>query len=92
MNMDDLLKQLTIDDLHGDTRDLAETIGMEAFLKLIEVYGGTGRLYIPQASVLTIPIRDAQIREEYDGTNLLNICRKWGISEGTVRRIVRAKK
>ena len=92
MNMDDLLKQLTIDDLHGDTRDLAETIGMEAFLKLIEVYGGTGRRYIPQASVLTIPIRDAQIREEYDGTNLLNICRKWGISEGTVRRIVRAKK
>lgn len=36
MNLDDLLKQLTIDDLHGDTRDLAETIGMEAFLKLVE--------------------------------------------------------
>ena len=92
MNLDDLLKQLTIDDLHGDTRDLAETIGMEAFLKLVEVYGGTGRLYIPQASILTIPIRNTQIREEYDGTNLANLCRKWGLSENSVRKIVRPKK
>lgn len=92
MNLDDLLKQLTIDDLHGDTRDLAETIGMEAFLKLVEVYGGTGRLYIPQASILTIPIRNAQIREEYDDTNLPKLCRKWGLSENSVRRIVRPKK
>ena len=92
MNLDDLLRQLTVDDLHGEARDLAEAIGMEAFLKLVEVYGGTGRLYIPQASILAIPIRDAQIRQEYDGTNLLKLCRKWGLSENSVRRIVRIKK
>ena len=92
MNLDDLLKQLTIDDLHGDTRDLAETIGMEAFLKLVEVYGGTGRLYIPQASILTIPIRNTQIRQEYDGTNLAKLSGKWGLSENSVRKIVRPKK
>ena len=71
----DLLQLLTIDDLHGESRELAETIGMDAFVKLVEVYGGTGRMYIPQADMLLIPVRDAKIREEYDGTNLYSICK-----------------
>lgn len=87
----DLLHLLTLEDLSGESRELAEVIGMEAFIKLVEVYGGTGRMYIPQADTLLIPVRDAKIREEYDGTNLYAICRKWDLSEGTVRRIVQEK-
>lgn len=87
----ELLQLLTLDDLHGESRELAETIGMDAFVKLVEVYGGTGRMYIPQADMLLIPVRDAKIREEYDGTNLYSICKKWELSEGTVRRIVQEK-
>lgn len=87
----ELLQLLTLEDLSGESRELAEVIGMEAFIKLVEVYGGTGRMYIPQADTLLIPVRDAKIRKEYDGTNLYAICRKWDLSEGTVRRIVQKK-
>ena len=86
-----LLHLLAIDDLDGENRELAETIGMDAFIKLVEVYGGTGRMYIPQADMLLIPVRNAKIREEYNGTNLYAICREWDLSEGYVRRIVQEK-
>lgn len=87
----DLLQQLRLEDLRGDARDLAELIGLEAYLKLVEVYGGTGRLYIPQPDILIIPVRDELIRREYNGDNLYTLCRKWDLSETSVRKIVQSK-
>lgn len=87
----ELLKLLTLEDLQGEARDLAELIGMDAFRKLVSVYGGTGRMYIPQPDMLLIPVRDAKIREEYDGSNIYELCRKWDLSEGYVRKIVAEK-
>ena len=45
----ELLNELKLEDLQGEARELAETIGMDAFRRLVDVYGGTGRVYIPQA-------------------------------------------
>ena len=59
----ELLNELKLEDLQGEARELAETIGMDAFRRLVDVYGGTGRVYIPQADKLLIPIRDRLIRE-----------------------------
>lgn len=87
----DLLELLTMDDLQGEARELAETIGMEAFRRLVSVYGGTGRMYIPQPDMLLIPVRDAKIRDEYNGGNIYELCRKWDLSEGYVRKIVAEK-
>ena len=53
-------------DVYKRQHELAETIGMDAFRRLVDVYGGTGRVYIPQADTLLIPIRDRLIREEYN--------------------------
>lgn len=86
-----LLESLTIDDLQGETRELAEIIGMGAFRRLVSVYGGTGRMYIPQPDMLLIPVRDTKIREEYNGNNIYELCRKWDLSEGYVRKIVAGK-
>lgn len=86
-----LLRQLTMDDLSGENHALAETIGLEAFIKLVETYGGTGRLYIPQADMLLIPIRDKKINEEYNGGNIYELCKKWGLSESYIRKIVQDK-
>lgn len=87
----DLLHLLTIDDLTGESLLLAQTVGMDAFIKLVEVYGGTGRMYIPQADMLLIPIRDRKINEEYDGTNIYELCDRWGLSESYIRKIVQEK-
>ena len=59
--------------------------------RLVDVYGGTGRVYIPQADKLLIPIRDRLIRDEYNGSNVYALCKKWNLSEGYVRGIVREK-
>lgn len=39
--MDPFLDNLTLEQLDGDAFDLAELIGMDAFKKLVEVYGGS---------------------------------------------------
>ena len=72
----ELLNELKLEDLQGEARELAETIGMDAFRRLVDVYGGTGRVYIPQADKLLIPIRDRLIRDEYDGSNVYALCKK----------------
>ena len=71
----ELLNHLQLDDLKGEAHELAETIGMDAFRRLVDVYGGTGRVYIPQADTLLIPIRDRLIREEYNGYNVYELCK-----------------
>ena len=87
----ELLELLQLEDLQGEAYELAELIGIEAFRKLVDRYGGTGRMYIPQADTLVIPLRDAKIREEYDGTNIYALCKKWELSEGYIRKIVAEK-
>ena len=87
----EMLQLLKLEDLQGENRELAETIGIEAYRKLVDVYGGTGRVYIPQPDTLLIPIRDRMIRDEYDGSNLYELCKRWNLSEGYVRSIVREK-
>ncbi len=87
----ELLNELKLEDLQGEARELAETIGMDAFRRLVDVYGGTGRVYIPQADKLLIPIRDRLIRDEYNGSNVYALCKKWSLSEGYIRGIVREK-
>ena len=87
----ELLNHLQLDDLKGETHELAETIGMDAFRRLVDVYGGTGRVYIPQADTLLIPIRDRLIREEYNGYNVYELCKKWDLGESMVRTIIRDK-
>ena len=56
------------------------------------MYGGTGRLYIPQPDKLMIPIRDRLIRDEFNGSNVYALLAKmWNLSEDKVRQIVREK-
>ena len=84
----ELLNHLQLDDLKGEAHELAETIGMDAFRRLVDVYGGSGRVYFPQAVTLLIPIRDRLIREVY---NVYELCKKWDLGESMVRTIIRDK-
>ena len=87
----ELLKELQIDDLQGENRELAECIGMEAFIKLVDVYGGTGRLYIPNPDTLLIPVRDKKICEQFNGGNIYELARKWSLTDAYIRNIVKDK-
>lgn len=85
--MDDLSKGLTIEMLSAELyKQIAEAIGTDNFYKLAEVVGGT-TIYIPKPDSLTRPVRDARIKEEFNGYNHLELARKYGVTERWVRQL-----
>lgn len=88
--MDDFLKSITIDQLDGDSLDLAEVIGMDAFLKLVAVYGGSNCLYVPRLLTLRTNARNQEMRKEYEaGATPKALARKYHLTERYVRDVVR---
>ena len=60
--------------------DLAELLGTENMLTLVESYSGM-IIYIPKLDSLLRNIRDRRIRQEYDGTNTRALALKYDVSE-----------
>lgn len=69
-------------------REIAELLGEDEAKKIYELFRGQQiffpiRLYDPEL------IRE-RIASEYDGTNIARLTRKYGYSEKTIRRIIKA--
>ena len=84
----DWLEQVQLDDLDGDQLEIAEAIGMEAYRNLVRTFGGN-QIRIYQEATLTRPIRDAEIRRQYNGHNELWLSRRYGLSDRVIREITR---
>ena len=84
-----MFKQYTIQltDLPPDFRDIAETIGIEPALKLVQARGGEG-IYIPKADKVCRAARDRAIRAEFNGANHRELARKYGLTVVWIRSIV----
>lgn len=80
MNQD----KITVDDLDGEQREIAECIGLESYLKLVEHFGGTS-IYIQKSDKSA---RDREIKELFNGYNYKTLARKFGLSESQIRRIL----
>ena len=89
--MDNFLEELTMEDLKGEAWELAETIGLDAFKRLVQAYNGTGRLYIPQCSRITAPIRDRHIYEDYGhgGLDVPKLALKYALTDAYLRQIIK---
>ena len=79
---------LTPEQVPEDIRWLCELVGMERFLQIIDNYGGEF-LYFPKRETLEKPLRRAAILRDFDGSNLLQLARKYGITERRIRAILR---
>ena len=79
--------EIQLSDLQGDQRELAEIIGIEAYLQLVKVYGGT-TIYIAKMDKLQNIKRDAEIAEAFNGYNYRQLAYKYRLSERTVREII----
>lgn len=82
----ELLDQLKVEHLEGDQRQLAETIGIEAYIKLIRMYSGSA-VYVPTIDNITLQLRDKLICEEYNGYNAFELAKKYGLSERWILNI-----
>lgn len=83
-----LLKELTIEDLQEQHRDFAEVLGMENLIRLSEHFGGTS-IYVPQRRELVKLRVYGMIRREYDGSNIKELASRYDVSESTVYNVVR---
>lgn len=85
--MSDLSKELTAEMLPDNLwRQIAEAIGVEALYKLAQEVGGA-TIYVPKPESLVRPVRDAKIKEEFNGYNHLALAKKYDVTERWVRQI-----
>lgn len=84
-------KIVSLDQLAGDQRELAETVGLEAYRKLVANYGGM-HVYICKSETILRELRNAEICNEFDGFNYRELAKKYNLSEKTVREIVSGKR
>lgn len=75
--------------LPGDLRELAELIGLENTMKVVDRWGG-GYLLVAKCDELLREIRDNAIREEYDAgkTTINALALKHNLHIRTINRIL----
>ena len=83
----DIEKITRTEQLYGDQRELAETIGIESYKRLVEYFGGC-QLYIPKWETIVKEVRNKEIKENFNGFNYRELAKKYNVSEMTIRRIV----
>lgn len=84
----EILKDLTLDDLQENHREIADAVGLEGLKLLCEAFGGSG-IYVPQYRELVKNKVYSSIYEEYNGSNIKALAAKYDVSESTVYNIVR---
>lgn len=85
-----LFDGLEPDDLQENHREIADVVGFDNLIKLIEHFGGNS-IYIPQKYELYRNKMYAEILDQYDGTNIKRLATDYGISEKTVYTIVKSR-
>ena len=85
--MDDLSKELTAEMMPGELwQRVAEAIGAENVYKLAVITGGV-TVYVPRAESVVRPIRDAHIKNEFNGLNHYELAEKYDVTERWVREL-----
>lgn len=87
----DIDKLTRSDQLRGEQKELADLIGLEAYKILVKNYAGSF-IYIQKIDSVLKDLRDAEIRDKFNGSNYGELARKYDLAEATVRDIVAEKR
>ena len=85
--MNDILDQITLEDLPEDWREIAETIGFENYRMMVKSFGGT-YVYFPKLKSITARLTHEKIANEFDGANYKELAVKYNLSEIRIRTII----
>lgn len=87
----DINKLISVTQLRSEQqKEIAEIIGIEAYRKLVEYYGGSS-IYINKSDTITRPERDDEIRRKFNGSNYRELTKEYGLSETGIRKIIDKK-
>lgn len=76
-----------LEDIPNSYREIAVAIGIDAFMKLCKMLGGSS-MYFPTSRTVLRPIRDENIKREFNGSNLRELSLKYDICETQIRKIL----
>lgn len=76
--------------LNDDMRQILKALGPQNTAIILGLFGGSS-IYIPDSKRLWLHIRDARIRQEFNGANIKMLARKWKLCTRHVRTIVSPK-
>lgn len=83
MNVDDLV----YDDVPENLKDIPSVIGMDNFIELIKIVGGTS-VYFPSENNMLRAVRNRKIIESFNG-DYKYLAYLYGLSEVQTRKIIR---
>lgn len=81
---------IDLTDLPEEYRQVAEIIGMPAYMALVKTFGG-GAIYIPKAQCVTRESRNRAIRSEFNGRNYRELAKRYNLTARWVRVILAEK-
>lgn len=81
------MKNVNIEQLPEVYQEMAEIIGVESTIRLARVFAGSS-VYFPKLERALLDMRNQVIRREFDGANIRELSRRWGLSSRHVRHIV----
>lgn len=84
MEMD---KIVSIFQLDGEQREIAEIIGLDAYKKLVSHFGGS-HIYVCKADTVLRDARNEEIYQKFNGYNYRRLALEYNLAEKTVREIV----
>jgi Mor family transcriptional regulator len=87
----DIDKLTSSDQLREEQKELADLIGLEAYKILVKNYAGSF-IYVQKIDSVLKDLRDAEIRDKFNGSNYGELARKYDLAEATVRDIVAEKR
>lgn len=82
---------ISMEDIPEEYRDIAEVIGLNAFVQLSYLCGGQN-LYVPMLNSLKREGRDREIRARFDGGNYRTLAVQFRLSERQIRKIINGKR
>ena len=88
--MVDMEKIVSPEQLSEDKKELAKIIGLEAYKKLVQHFGGS-YIYVNKPDTVTRKERDAEIFRKFDDKNYCQLAQEYNLTENRIRSIIRQK-
>lgn len=89
--MEQWIKEVTVEMVPAAYQDLVNKMGLESFLSLAQIAGGT-TMYVPKLDNFIRQVRDEKIKKEFNGYNQNAIALKYNISARRVLEICKVYK
>ena len=86
--MVDIEKIVSPEQLAGSKKELANVIGLEAYKKLVQHYGGS-YIYINKSDTVVRSERDAEICRKFNGKNYCQLAQEYDLTENRIRSILK---